>query len=114
MTKTSAETRTALEAHRAELFAELEQLTAVPLDPMAPVSFGKRVGDGTTEAVERINKVGVADSLALKLKDVERALVKLDEGSYGECDSCGLPIPSERLEAMPWATLCVKCAGLRG
>jgi DnaK suppressor protein len=104
------ETRDVLELQRAELSGELERLTAVPLDPMTPVSFGKRVGDGTTEAVERINKVGVADSLASKLKDVERALAKFDEGSYGECDSCGLPIPSARLEAMPWATLCVDCS----
>jgi DnaK suppressor protein len=108
--KSATNTRGLLELQQAELSEELERLTAVPLDPMTPVSFGKRVGDGTTEAVERINKVGVADSLASKLKDVERALAKLDEGSYGECDSCGMPIPSARLEAMPWATLCVDCS----
>jgi DnaK suppressor protein len=80
---------------------------------MGSVSFGKRIGEGTNEAIERINKVGVAEQLSAKAKDVARALAKLDEGTYGECDNCGLRIPAERLEAVPWATLCVKCASMR-
>ena len=77
---------------------------------MAAVSFGKRIGDGTTEAVERLNKVGTANSIAVTLADVERALEKLEDGTYGICDSCGEPIGEERLEAIPWATLCISCA----
>jgi DnaK suppressor protein len=102
--------REALEERRAELEAELARLTAKPRDPAAAVSFGKRIGDGTVEAVERLNEVGIADALDAKLSDVDRALEKLDEGTYGECDSCGDRIPEERLEAIPWATLCVGCA----
>lgn len=100
-----------LRASRSELEAELAKITAVPLDPMAPLSFGKRIGDGTNEAVERLNSVGVADALEAKLKDVLRALEKLEEGTYGECDSCGNRIPAERLEARPATTLCIACAG---
>ena len=88
-------------------------LTAVPRDPMAAVSFGKRIGDGTTEAVERLNKVGAANSIAATLADVERALEKLDDGTYGICDGCGAAIGDERLEAIPWATLCISCARAR-
>jgi len=102
--------RTALEERRADLMREIGALTARPRDPMAAVSFGKRVGDGTTEAVERLNTVGVAQGLDAILRDVERALAKLDEGSYGVCDECGAPIPAERLEARPWSVLCVACA----
>ena len=80
---------------------------------MAAVSFGKRIGDGTTEAVERLNKVGTANSIAVTLADVERALEKLEDGTYGICDSCGEPIGEERLEAIPWATLCISCARTR-
>ncbi len=72
---------------------------------MAAVSFGKRIGDGTTEAVERLNKVGAANAIAATLADVDRAIAKLDEGTYGICDSCGEPIPAERLEAIPSAVL---------
>jgi DnaK suppressor protein len=109
---TDAITR-ALERRRQELQDELASLTAVPRDPMAAVSFGKRIGDGTTEAVERLNKVGTANSIAVTLADVERALEKLEDGTYGICDSCGEPIGEERLEAIPSATLCISCAWIR-
>ena len=102
-----------LEARRAELRAELEALTAVPRDPMAAVSFGKRIGDGTTEAIGRMERVGQAEALAATLADVERALEKVADGTYGLCDRCGASIPDERLEAIPMATLCVRCASSR-
>jgi len=108
-----AGTRATLEAVRQELQADLGTLTAAPRDPMGAVSFGKRVGEGTTQAVERIAQVDAAKKLDAKLRDVERALAKLDEGTYGACDACGTPIPPERLEAIPWAVLCVTCAGAR-
>jgi DnaK suppressor protein len=102
--------RTSLEAERDELAGELGGLTIVTRDPAATIGFGKRVGEGTSQAVDRIEKVGQADALAAKLADVERALVKLDEGSYGRCDRCGSEIPEGRLEARPWSVLCVTCA----
>lgn len=103
----------ALRARRDALQAELSALTARPADATPSVSFGKRVGDGTTEAVERINTTAAARSIAASLAEAERALAKLDEASYGLCDRCGRPIGDERLEAIPWATLCVSCAGGR-
>ena len=103
----------ALEGRRSELEKELASLTAVPRDPMAAVSFGKRIGDGTTEAVDRLNNVGAANSIALTLVDVERALEKLADGTYGICDGCNEAITDERLEAIPWATLCIACARRR-
>jgi DnaK suppressor protein len=103
----------ALEARRRELESELEALTHVPRDPAATVSFGKRVGEGTTEAVERIHTTSAAKALAAMLVDVRRALAKLSEGSYGACDGCGRAILTERLDAIPWAVLCVDCAGAR-
>jgi DnaK suppressor protein len=103
----------ALEQRRRALESELATLTAVPRDPMAAVSFGKRIGDGTTEAVERLNTVGAANAIAATLEDVERAILKLEDGTYGVCDRCGAAIPDERLEAIPWAVLCVNCARSR-
>lgn len=102
-----------LRVRRDALREELGALTARPADATPSVSFGKRVGDGTTEAVERINTTAAARSIAASLAEAERALAKLDEGSYGLCDGCGRPIADERLEAIPWATLCVTCAGGR-
>ena len=105
--------RATLERVRDELRAELTELKAAPRDPMAALSFGKRVGEGTSQAVERITQVDAAKNLDAKLRDVERALGKLDEGTYGTCDVCGEPIGDERLEAIPWAVRCVQDAAAR-
>jgi DnaK suppressor protein len=101
---------------RATLIAHLEALrqrrgdiTKAP-ERGSGVSFGKRVGDGTTEAVSRLTDVGVVDSLNATEERLERALAKLDEGSYGVCDRCGRPIPAARMEAAPESVLCVACA----
>jgi DnaK suppressor protein len=102
-----------LEAEAAVLEAQLAELKAAPRDPMAAVSFGKRVGEGTSQAVERIAQVDVARRLDAKLHDVRRALGKLDERTYGRCDVCGRAIGPERLEAVPWAVLCVEDAASR-
>jgi len=74
------------------------------------VSFGKRVGDGTTEAVSRLTDVGVVDTLNATEARIERALEKIAEGSYGICDNCGSAIPQGRLDAAPESVLCVSCA----
>jgi DnaK suppressor protein len=95
------------------LESELATLTETPRDPIGSVSFGKRVGEGTNQAVERITQTSAARSLWAKLQDVERALAKLDDGTYGTCDSCGGAIEPARLEAIPWATRCVGCASGR-
>src|ERR1043165_8106308 len=79
------------------LDAELAELTAVPRDPVTAVSFGKRIGDGTTEAIDRMTKVGTAEQLAVMRTDVVRALEKIEDGTYGLCDRCGALIP-ERSE----------------
>jgi DnaK suppressor protein len=74
------------------------------------VGFGKRIGDGTTEAVSRLTDIGVGDSVERGLDRTERALAKLDEGTYGVCDACGAPISRGRLRAMPDGVLCLECS----
>ena len=56
----------------------------------------------------------MARSLRTNLREVERALAKLDNGSYGTCERCGNPIGAERLDAIPWAPLCIDCKKLVG
>ena len=72
--------------------------------------FGKRIGDGTTEAVGRLTEIGVGRSLESTLARTERALDKLDAGTYGICDSCSAAIDPARLRAMPDSVLCLACA----
>ncbi|MFZ0014098.1 MAG: TraR/DksA C4-type zinc finger protein [Acidimicrobiia bacterium] len=104
--------RERLSSRREELSAELARLTKPP-EGVAAVGFGKRVGDGTTEAVERLATTATARSLAASIAGIDRALERLDGGLYGLCDRCGAPIPSDRLEALPATTSCVECARSR-
>lgn len=100
-----------LNNRRADLQAELDRLTEPP-EEGASVGFGKRIGDGTTEAVERLATTATARSIAASIKDIDSALVKVDDGTYGMCDSCGEVIGDARLEALPASTLCIGCASL--
>lgn len=100
-----------LEDRHAKLTAELERLTEPP-DPDAVVSFGKRVGDGTTEAVERITSTLTARSVAAAIAEVERALELVEDGTFGQCEICGSTIPAARLEARPFTARCVEHADL--
>ena len=98
---------------RVALREEVGDLTVVSRDPAATIGFGKRVGEGTSQAVERIERVGQAGALSAKYADVVRALTKFQEGTYGICDRCGAMIPDERLEARPASVLCIRCSGAR-
>jgi DnaK suppressor protein len=64
-------------------------------------------------AVDRLVDVAAHDNLRALLADVERAMTKLRDGTYGLCDRCGADIAAERLEALPWAVRCVRCADRR-
>jgi len=101
-----------LTTRRSELQAELDRLTEPPVEG-ASVGFGKRIGDGTTEAVERLATTATARSIAASIKDIDMALEKAEAGSYGSCESCGNPIGEARLDALPASYLCIGCASRR-
>ena len=98
-----------LAAKRDEVRAELTGLTQPAADP-GGISFGKRVGDGTSIAVERITQVAAHDRLSELLTEVERAEAKVHDGTYGVCDVCQAPIAAGRLDVRPWSVRCVRCA----
>ena len=99
--------RATLEAKEAELVAQMAVLTR-PIQDQGSISFGKRVGDGTAMAVDRLTAVTAHDNLQGLLDDVRSALSAVDDGTYGRCAVCGEQIPEGRLQARPWATRCVQ------
>ena len=105
----SEDVRQVLLAKQREIALRAADMTAAP-DSTGGISFGKRVGDGTSIAVERLTQVAAHQQLLQQAEGIERALAKLDEGTYGMCDSCDAEIPEGRLEIHPWAVLCVPCA----
>ena len=98
---------TLLAEREERLQAELAELTK-PTGEAGAISFGKRVGEGTSMAVDRLAAVPAQEQLLVMLEDVRRARQRLAEGSYGRCEVCGGPIPEERLEVRPWAVRCVQ------
>jgi RNA polymerase-binding transcription factor DksA len=64
--------------------------------------------DVGSETFERTKELSLQEDIAGRLEDVERALAKVGDGSYGTCEVCGAAIPEERLEALPAARYCLE------
>ncbi len=74
------------------------------------IGFGKRVGDGTNIAVERMTDVAAHTGLQRELHQIRRARAAVEAGTYGTCEVCGHAIGAARLEVRPASTRCVSCA----
>lgn len=70
--------------------------------------FGKREEEAT-QSFELEKRLALEKQVKENLAEVEHALEKLDKGTYGRCDICGKPIDPARLEALPYANLCLSC-----
>ena len=89
-----------------------EEITSQGADPDSDeVSFVDDAGfaDRSHSTEERSRAISVVRALRSNLRDVDRALAKIDAGTYGTCERCGRPIGAERLDALPWALLCIEC-----
>jgi RNA polymerase-binding transcription factor DksA len=67
------------------------------------VQFDEESGEGDTLAVERERDLALSAQFRIQIEDIDHALKKVDAGTYGVCEASGLPIPKERLKAIPWA-----------
>lgn len=98
-----------LAAKASELRAQIAELTRPP-EAGATIGFGKRIGEGTNQAIQQMADASSASTLAQVLDQVERAQAKVAAGSYGRCDVCDGPIGDARLEFRPWSVTCVQHA----
>lgn len=96
---------------RARLLAERDQLSGqvAGLEPGSRTSpdFDDGFADSGQVAAEQGENMVLASQLRTELDEVERALAKLDDGTYGRCETCGEPITEPRLEAMPATRFCI-------
>jgi DnaK suppressor protein len=102
-----------VEASLRERLAEVRERLAElkrPPERGSGIGFGKRIGEGTNEAIGRFNDVAVAEGLEAIEAGLERALEKIAEGSYGRCDDSGAAIAAGRLRGRPESVRCVSCA----
>jgi RNA polymerase-binding transcription factor len=68
------------------------------------------LADTATETYDRELDYTLEENSEHVLEEIEAALKRIEEGTYGVCTNCGKQIAEERLEALPWATLCIDCA----
>ena len=107
---TLSDLRASLEQERSDLRARLSEMGLLSGGDLA---FDQNFADSSQVTAERGEVEALAGSLREALSDVEAALVKLDNGTFGVCEGCGGQIPPGRLEAMPGAKLCMDCANKR-
>jgi RNA polymerase-binding protein DksA len=72
-------------------------------------AFTSHPADISTESDEREKVASLITRETQSLKELDAALERIRDASYGKCDTCGGDIPPARLQALPFATLCVKC-----
>jgi DnaK suppressor protein len=90
-----------------ELKAQADAL-ALEHEP-GDVQFDEEGGEGGTSNVDRELDLVLSAQARAAISEIDRALGKLDAGTYGLCEQCGQPIPEARLQALPHAALCVSC-----
>src|SRR5829696_6920150 len=73
------------------------------------VQFDEESGEGDTLAVERERDLALSAQARAAVDAIDVAMLKIEAGTYGQCETCGAEIPEERLEALPHAALCVTC-----
>jgi RNA polymerase-binding transcription factor DksA len=116
---TEATVRAQLTQEREHLMTQLRNIGRAPKDEASgqpadreggSLDFDGGFADSGQVTAERGEVDALATNLLDNLKDVDDAITKLDEGSYGRCEVCGEPIAPARLEAMPSARTCIEHA----
>ena len=97
----------ALKKEKARLVEELKKQQVLAQDHP---TTGNHMADDATDVAEQAKTLALRTHLEGMLKEVDRALARIEKGMYGLCDKCGKPIGDERLQAVPWVTLCIEHA----
>jgi RNA polymerase-binding transcription factor DksA len=110
--------RKRLEAELAELQRQRDDLEEATNASMAEaageVGFDEEHADAGSYTFERERDLSLVGNVKDLIEKVKHALARIDDGSYGRCEACGKPIEADRLDALPYATLCLADARLRG
>ena len=106
--------RSILLAERSTYLRQAEDLAAEAAALIAErepgeVQFDEESGEGDTIAAERERDLTLSASARAAVEEIDRALERIDTVGYGYCANCGTKIPMARLEALPYAALCIPC-----
>ena len=106
--------RKALEEERASVAGQLAQHGAPVDSEQVEVDVDEGFADSAHATAERSQTLAIVEQLNAHRHEIDAALKRMDDGTYGKCENCGQDIPFERLEARPTATLCVTCKQAEG
>lgn len=110
MTIDIANARKILSDERAKLIKQLGELGSDENgDLSSDLDFGDGFADAAAVTSERTEVIGIVESIKKQLDDVNEAVTKLDDGTYGTCHSCGKEIGAARMEARPSSLYCMDC-----
>jgi DnaK suppressor protein len=106
--------RMQLESSREELVSELRSLGADPDSDRVQrlAGINDNFADSGSATTERAETFALVEQLRDRLVEIDRALDRMAEGTYGTCERCGTMIATPRLEARPMSVYCVECAAL--
>ncbi len=93
--------------------AGLEAASAISSDAGGELGFGEEYADAGSYTFERERDLSLVGNLRDLIEKVRAALARIDDGSFGHCEVCGEPIEAERLDALPYTTLCLADARRR-
>jgi len=103
-----------LTVEREKLVHQLAELGANEAGELTgDVDYGDGFADAAAATAERTEVLGLIDNLRIMLTDVDQALARVSEGSYGRCESCGEEIGPARMEFRPTSRFCVDCKNKR-
>jgi RNA polymerase-binding protein DksA len=85
------------------------RLSVDPIHDRGAIGYSTHQADDATEAFEQAKGLAMRQNTERLLDQVERALARFEDGTYGLCTDCGRPIDPARLEALPYAPLCLDC-----
>ena len=105
--------RTALQEERQRVQDAIDNLHAenpgsLGDETAEPTYADNHMGDIATATFDREMASTLEDNSTHVLAEIDAALARIDDGTFGTCERCGQPIGAERLEALPWATLCIE------
>jgi RNA polymerase-binding protein DksA len=110
--------RDALDAERKRVQDALQYLHAETPDGSEDESQESRLdnhfADSASVTYDREMDYSLEENAGQVLEEIDRALKRIEGGTYGKCTNCGKDIPAERLEAIPYAQYCIDCARERG
>ncbi len=101
-----------LKARQIELQESISGLTQAyptPVDPITANEEPHDTEDAAVDITEQEQEQAIQVNQQALLTEIEGALARIDQGTYGLCVECGRPIPEKRLEAIPWAARDVQC-----